>query len=443
MEGMVAQGHRAACLCMAGVGRWPGLSWSCNEEGPYKRYTVFNSGIYPALYSQGGVGTRRPLRDVRARTALRRVVLSIVHAERPDVVSLQSLFGLPFDLADDIEDEGIPVVFTAHDYFALCPTAHLFLPAEQPCRLQNAELTCHHCCQHSPSYRAFWLAHHLNRLAARFDSRPLFRTGIWRLRNLFQRLDAWTSWRASANAYLARRKAAIKFLKRLDVLHCISRRQARVFRDLCGPLAKIHVLPLTPPTIERIAPVPRLPDGQSGLSFVALNVNGPYKGAGLLENAFRKLAGAQAKYQLHVYGNVAPGPDLPAVTYHGRYRSADLDSIAAQADFCIVPSAWDETLGFAGLEMLARGVPLIASSRAGVADFIRDGQNGFVFDPGAGDALSAAVERALDLHCPVRRGCLPAPETPLITFGEHVQEMANLLGEACQSCQEPKEVVYK
>ena len=149
IEGLAARGHSIACLCTAAVRLRPGVSWVSVQQGPYRRYSVFNGGVYPASYSQGGVGSRSPMRDVRSRSTLRRAIIEIVRAERPKLVSIQSLFGLPFDIVDEIRREATRVVFTAHDYFALCPTAHLFLPEGERCRLSEAELVCSKCCAQS------------------------------------------------------------------------------------------------------------------------------------------------------------------------------------------------------------------------------------------------------------------------------------------------------
>ena len=429
MEGLAARGHAVACLCTAGVKLRPGVSWACDQEEPYKRYTVFNGGVYPALYPQGGVGSRRPLRDIHSRSALRRAILKLVRAERPQVVSVQSLFGLPFDVVDEIRDDGIPVAFTAHDYFALCPTAHLFLPEAQPCRLSEDSLVCHKCCERSPSYNAFWLSNGLDLLAKTCVARPMVQTNLWRLRNAVKQVDGWIPRPRNSKAYSVRRREAIEFLKHVDVLHCISERQAKVFQEICGPLDNIHVLPLMPPTITSLAPVTRLQEEKRSVSFVALNVNGSYKGSKLLENAFRILANTMSGYELHIYGNFVPGPEIKSVFYHGRYQSSDLDQIAAQAGFCIVPSVWDETLCFVGLEMLARGVPLIASARAGVSEFVDEGQNGLVFDPSRDGSLHDAVlkvlqtpETFLRLRSP---DSIPCPR--IKTFKEHVAQMSTLL----------------
>ena len=428
-EGLAARGNQVACLCSAGVRLRPGVGWIGDQHEPYKRYTVFNGAVYPALYSQGGVGTRSPLRDVHSRRALSRSIIDIVRLEQPDVVNIQSLFGLPFEVVEKIRCRGIPVVFTAHDYFAVCPTAHLFLLEERPCRLPAAELICHQCCEKSPSYKGFWLSYQLDRFAESFASVPMIRNNVWRLRNLVKRLDRSAPLgRSEPEAYRTRRREAVSFLQRLDLIHCISHRQAEVLQEICGPLANIRVLPLIPPTIKTIAPIVRRRAVVGDpVKFVALNVSAPHKGARLLEAVFRQLAETESDYELHVYGNYSPGPEIRSVVYHGRYCESDLDRIAAGADFLIIPSVCDETLGFVGLEMLSRGVPVLASSRAGMNEFIIPGENGYVFDPDKPQPLSSLTTELLQspsARC-LRTAGIPLPPS-IKAFPDHLFDVEAL-----------------
>ena len=344
-------------------------------------------------------------------------------------MNIQSLFGLPFEVVEKIRYRGTPVVFTAHDYFAVCPTAHLFLLEERPCRLPAAELICHQCCEKSPSYKGFWLSYQLDRFAESFASVPMIRNNVWRLRNLVKRLDRSAPLgRSGPEAYRTRRREAVSFLQRLDLIHCISHRQAEVLQEICGPLPNIRVLPLIPPTIKTIAPIVRRRAVGDPVKFVALNVSAPQKGARLLEAVFRQLAETESDYELHIYGNYSPGPEIRSVVYHGRYRESDLDRISADADFCIVPSVCDETLGFVGLEMLSRGVPVIASSRAGVSEFVVPDQNGYVFDPDSPASLLALLRGLLTQQCSLEHSPANVPHAAILkTFSEHLIDMERLL----------------
>lgn len=69
----------------------------------------------------------------------------------------------------------------------------------------------------------------------------------------------------------------------------------------------------------------------------------------------------------------------------------DAERWYAAADAVVLPTRY-EPFGNAHLEALASGVPMVASNRAGGAELIQDGVNGYVVDP----LDAAAVARALD-----------------------------------------------
>ncbi len=395
MEALARRGHDVVCVCTAGTTLRPGVSWTKQLSRP-DGYRIFNGGVYPAIYPQGGVGTRQPDRDVRASRRLREAVLEIIRTEKPDIVSIQTFFGLPFSLIPEIKRLGPRIVFTAHDYFPLCPTAHLFTSEGHACTLSRNELVCERCCANALHYPIFRLATQLDRWAGRYEPGKAAWTWLHRLRNVLIRLNRrWNRLRAPALPYRRRHDAAIRMLHELDVVHCISRLQADQIQRIAGRLHNLRILPLSPPTLPAFPPSLREQTGHRPLSLVALNMNGAYKGTGLLERVSRRLAAEHLECELHVYGQPEPCPPIPFVHYHGRYQAADLDTIAAGADFCLIPSIWHETLGFVGMEMMARGVPLIVSSRAGVSEFVESGRTGFVFDVDSDDNLYAVVRRLI------------------------------------------------
>jgi glycosyltransferase involved in cell wall biosynthesis len=430
IEALLGRGHEVVCLCTAGVSNRMGFHVEKSEGRPW-RYTLFNSGIYPGIYPQGGVGTRTPLRDIIATRQVRSAVLEIVRAESPYVISLQGLFGFPLALLDDVARMGLRTVFTAHDYFALCPTAHLFKFDEQPCYLQGPDLVCGRCCASSLRYTVFRAVTRLNQSIGRCTSRPACRLWLCRLRNGMIRLNQFAYGPAPARAaYRRRRELAAQHLAKLDVLHCISQVQARLFRQLAGPLPNLRVLPLSPPTLRTLPAPRRSPCRSNTVVFSALNIHSPLKGSRFLTRVFRRLEQQRSGFKLHVYGNAAAEAQSGAIVLHGRYKSSDLDGIAADSDFCVLPSIWHETLGFVGIEMMARGVPLIASDRAGVSEFVEHRKTGFIFDPSSEENLLGLLNEVLDkaeLRDEVRANLLATGPT-FRSFDEHMDEMVGLLG---------------
>src|SRR5207237_3150943 len=64
------------------------------------------------------------------------------------------------------------------------------------------------------------------------------------------------------------------------------------------------------------------------------------------------------------------------------------------ADASLLSSAW-ENFPHGVVESLAVGTPVISSAIGGVAEVVRDGENGLLVPAGDVDALAAAIERYL------------------------------------------------
>ena len=75
------------------------------------------------------------------------------------------------------------------------------------------------------------------------------------------------------------------------------------------------------------------------------------------------------------------------VKFLGRLSREELAQELAKCHVCIVPSAW-EGFGLVVLEAMAAGLPVIASNTSSLAEIVRDGYNGLLFQ--VGDAVSLA-----------------------------------------------------
>lgn len=64
------------------------------------------------------------------------------------------------------------------------------------------------------------------------------------------------------------------------------------------------------------------------------------------------------------------------------------------ADVSVLSSAW-ENFPHTVVEALAVGTPVVATATGGVAEVVRDGENGLLVAPGDADALSAALARVI------------------------------------------------
>ena len=73
----------------------------------------------------------------------------------------------------------------------------------------------------------------------------------------------------------------------------------------------------------------------------------------------------------------------------------DIPQICKCADIGVMPST-REGLGLSGIEMLASGLPLVASNVHGIVDYVTDGVDGYLCDPFDENAFAKAISKLSD-----------------------------------------------
>ena len=129
------------------------------------------------------------------------------------------------------------------------------------------------------------------------------------------------------------------------------------------------------------------------------------KGFDLLLEAFARLATERPDLQLVIGGDGPARADLAAraavlgldrrVHLPGALSRAQVAWAMANASVFVLPSRV-EPFGIVVLEALRAGRPVVASSRGGAGEIVRDGEHGLVADPLDTAALARAIARLLD-----------------------------------------------
>lgn len=86
---------------------------------------------------------------------------------------------------------------------------------------------------------------------------------------------------------------------------------------------------------------------------------------------------------------------LRAVEFTGALDHEELVAQLHSADALVIPSRY-EPFGIVALEGAATGIPVIATTAGGLADFIRTGETGLSVEPADVPALTAAIRALLD-----------------------------------------------
>lgn len=286
----------------------------------------------------------------------RRALARLLDEERPDVAHLHNVYHqLTLSIVDELSARDIPVVQTLHDWKIACPAYTLYRDGG-PCRLcpESGVLNAvrHRCLKNSRAASAL----------------------------------------AAAEAALAHRRRTYE--------------KINLFLAPSGFAGEVAQLAGTSP--ERIRRLPYfLPDSEVILEVeTAPRPNPVFLFAGRLEEtkgvkdllaAFSRVPG-EAVLRIAGWGPLEPmareaaGRD-PRIDFLGRVPRERVLSEAARARALVLPSVWEDNWPLAILEAQARGTPVIASDRGGLAECVATGVDGLTVRAGDVEALAGAIER--------------------------------------------------
>lgn len=395
-------------------------------------------------------GTRAPERDVE-EPRLERIFRRVLEDERPDVVHVQELLGHPSSILEIAREAGVAVVMTLQDYFPLCATVRLFDSDGKVCLRREVGEDCAARNAGAPADASHLTRHtlhfELGRAKARVPGlgrasfaplRPFVDPAVRRLAR--RREHPGPAGRAGvAGDFQRRRELNVARLGGVDLLLAQSTRVEEIYRALGVESKSLRTLHLTLAHVSAIAP--RAPRERPRLTFATPGgLIGPSKGSELMLETLERLhaAGYGGTFELLVLGPVHPSARarlarFPEVEPAGEYDRRELDRLLARVDVGIMPSIWEEAYGFAGLELLAKGIPVVANRIGGMVDYVREGETGWLNESRSAEEMAAILTRLIDDPGEVAersRGVLAARDELIMPFERHVGEIEAAYREA-------------
>jgi glycosyltransferase involved in cell wall biosynthesis len=309
----------------------------------------------------------------------------------PDIVHVQHLLKLSAGLIPLTKKRGIPVVVTLADFWYICHNVLLLRPGQRRCRGPAWGLNCPGCAELevSPPLRAL-----LYPLMV-----PLF---IYR------------------NAYLK------SCLRQADLVISpsafVKKKLVENGYDGDRILVSGYGLRTFHPSAFRLHPSDRLRVGYIGTIQ-------RHKGVHVLIEAFNQLTDSAA--ELQIYGNPGYAPEYyarvkdmarnPMIRFYGEVDNADIGKVLSELDVIVVPSIWYENSPITIYEAKAARVPVMASNIGGMAELVRDGVTGLLFEVGNADDLAAKMRLLIEDHCLLER--LQANIGPVKSIEENAREL--------------------
>jgi glycosyltransferase involved in cell wall biosynthesis len=320
---------------------------------------------------------------------------NVLDRERPDLVHVQHLMGLPARLVDELNRRTIPYVFTLHDYWTQCANAQLLTNYDHTlCAGPDRFLNCARCVQARGGMPDLAIARH--------GLAPL----------------------------LARRNRLLSdVLSGVQALIAPSDFVREEIIRLGGPSKRLLVIPHG---IEVPADMPaRRPAATGELRVVYLGGISWQKGIHVLVEAIK---GLPPGVQLTIYGELSAQAGYSdslrrqaqdtAVTFAGRLEREQVWPALAAADVVVVPSLWYETSSLIAQEARAAGALVIASNLGALPERVVDGEDGLLFP--AGDA-AVLRQMLLDLFAhPERLRAMQAAIKPVRRIDDHVRDIEDI-----------------
>ena len=313
----------------------------------------------------------------------------------PDTIHVHSYQGVHREFFEAAKARGVPIVFTTHDYYPICPRATLVNRAGDSCDGPLPE-KCASCCRgvgmtmkksrimQSCLYAQLKDSHAFRAVAGKVK-RGMSSSGDGSLGEG----EIVDSLAVESFGTLLEYNASI--FSMIDLVASNSALTERIYR-VFFPDAKFRLVPGTHAGLVRSE---RFEDRRKDVDRPKIAYLGgmkPYKGYETLLAACRALHDEGVAFQLDLYGDEYEQPQgLPEAVCGGRVSPDEMRGILRAHDIVVVPSIYHETCGFVVLEALCEGIRVVCSDAVGAADLV---ERPFVFDAGDFNDLTKKLSKA-------------------------------------------------
>jgi len=353
-------------------------------------------------------------RDRYRHAGVDRRFAEILDTFAPDVVHVGHLNHLSTSLLTEAATRAIPIAYTLHDYWLMCPRGQLMQmhPAD-PADLWAA-------CDGQDDRKC------AERCYARYFSGAPDEEG--------EDIAHWTRW-------VARRMAHVREIVELvDVFIAPSRYLLERYRDEFGlPSRKLVYLDYGF-DLARLRGRVRVPGEDITFGYIGTHV--PAKGIHHLLDAFGRVRGAA---RLRIWGRPRgqetdalkalaarlPNDASSRVEWLPEYRNQDIvRDVFDRVDAIVVPSVWVENSPLVIHEALQARVPVITADVGGMSEYVRHEVNGLLFRHRDPLDLAVQMQRLVDDRELARRlgegGYLQSPSRDVPGIASHVAEIESL-----------------
>lgn len=358
----------------------------------------------------------------------------------PDIIHIHSFMGLHMSFLEAATQIKIPIIYTTHDYYGICPKATLLNGIRQ-CGISDGS-QCSSCIgtpmtikklrwRQSIIYSILKSNHFINLL----EYSPKLVTIKICIRSLIQKnqKEKSISRKKIRNVQLDKDYRVVqeyyrKMFMYITRFHYNSSQTKQIYVQNLGYISG-KVIPISN---MNIADKRKIRDFGKTLriGFIGREV---HKGYDLLKDVLDNLySKGMNEFECHVYFN--PKEKLPPyIINHAPYKADSMEQVYNGIDILVLPSIWKETYGLVVLEALSYGVPVIVSQNVGVKEVLTKHKGiGIVVKPEI-KALQEALEKIYRHRELLKQMNLEICNCKLeLNYEEHICKIIDMYHDMCQ-----------
>lgn len=333
--------------------------------------------------------------------AIDKIFAGLLDEIKPDIVHIQHLVFLSIGIIKKIKERNIPVIFTLHDYWLICPKWHLLKVNLEPCDKADKgkfDQECTRCLFETLNIkRPAAIAYNLSRRFLPAAITSCFKKIYLLFRSiLIDKQDG-------AKRLYQRRRRIIDLLRKVDLFLSPSRYLIDKFISF-GILREKIRFSRYGLNGDLFGNIKKTKSEKIRFAFVGTLL--PAKGLHVLIEAFNRIkhtnAGLKIYGEMRGYGGfeyylpylkrIVKNKDIEFV---GGFEHQRIGDVFREIDILIVPSLWQENSPIVIEEALLSGTGVIASRIGGIPELIDDGVNGLLFNPGDVAGLQGKIEEII------------------------------------------------
>lgn len=286
---------------------------------------------------------------------------------QPDVIHVHTLMGLHKNFLQVAKDKKVKTIFTAHDFFPICPKVTMFRHGA----ICDSVQACDECgvCNttalglnkikilQSPLYRKFKDLQIVRKLRKQHRDNYLSESSEEAVKSV-----------GTVGDYKSLRDYYGSLLSLMDMIHYNSSVTKKVYETFFE-LPNSCILSITHSDIRDNRRIKEYSNDCLRIRY--LGPQSRAKGYQLLKAALDELWNIRQDFCLDVH--FMPTEVSPYIKVHNRYTYSELKDIFDNTDVLVAPSIGYETFGFTVLEALSYGVPVIISGTVGAKDILSNG----------------------------------------------------------------------